>query len=200
MGVLAGATRAGFVVGKTFLPELLCCSTDLPKSPSEAFLLVFLRSGASDLNAFLRLLPPAQPGLAISALCNGGSSWNLVTAGSLLLSVALRWLVCETCLAVTGALRTPGVLGSAFALITDLVGSCLKLDLLMGCMLLLVVGRAGVGMLFSTVAILVEVLAVTGGKSVEENGRGRKVVIAGRSLLSWGEREECLARFILFIS
>lgn len=67
-GVLAGTTLAGFVVGKTFLPELLCCSADLLKPPSEVFLLVCFTRGASDPNAFLRLLPPARSALAASAL------------------------------------------------------------------------------------------------------------------------------------
>lgn len=91
---------------------------------------------------------------------------------------------------------------------TDLLGPRLLLDLLMdwSCVVFLaaelgrLVGRAGVGMLFSTVAMPVKVLAVTGGRGVLENGSGRMVVTGDKGLLSWGEREESLARFILFIS
>lgn len=65
-------------------------------------------------------------------------------------------------------------------------------------------GRPGVGMLLGTVALLVNGVSVgiilTGGRGVEYNGSARTVAIEGRALFSWGERETCLERFILFIS
>lgn len=105
---------------------------------------------------------------------------------------------------VQGALR-PGVLGPGvdWALTMDLVGPGLALVPAAG-----LVGKAGVGMLLSTVAVLltvllkvlVTVLTVAGGRGVEEELSGGTVVLGGGSLPSLGEREETLARLILFIS
>lgn len=96
----------------------------------------------------------------------------------------------------------PGVLGPGvdWALTMDLVGPGLVLVPAAG-----LVGKAGVGMLLSTVAVLVTVLVkvlvtVVGGHGVEEEVSGGMVVVGGESLPSLGEREETLARLILFIS
>lgn len=65
-------------------------------------------------------------------------------------------------------------------------------------------GRLGVGMLLGTVALIVGGVSVglswVGGSGTEYFGGGRTVVSRGRNLLSLGEWETCLVRFILFIS